>query len=128
MDRWLDNIVADRGEGSRAAKVVRARPRDLEEGCTTIDDEWIVERATYDGPGRCNRLYPSYANPRLVAGASVADDVLKCALKPIVAADYARPVSEAQLNRLRAAFPLGVCDYSRPGIGQSITRATWQRF
>jgi uncharacterized tannase-like protein DUF6351 len=30
--------------------------------------------------------------------------------------------------RLRAAFPRGVCDYSKPGIGQHGTAGTWLRY
>jgi hypothetical protein len=128
MDRWLDNIAADRAAGTPAEKVVRARPKDIEDSCTTIGGEKIVERATYDGPGRCNQLYPSYGDPRVAAGSPVAIDILKCALKPIRLADYSQPLSEAQLKRLRTVFQAGVCDYSRPGMGQEVTRTTWQRF
>jgi len=32
------------------------------------------------------------------------------------------------LERLRAVFPGGVCDYSRPGVGQQITKVTWQKY
>jgi len=56
---------------------------------------------------------------RIQAGGPVAGDVLKCQLKPLNAADYlpAR-FSAAQLARLYAAFPDGVCDWSKPGVGQ----------
>jgi len=33
-----------------------------------------------------------------------------------------------QLQRLKAAFPIGVCNYTRPGIGQEVTRTVWQQF
>jgi hypothetical protein len=124
----IRNLAADTGDGSRTAKVARAKPSELVDACVTVGGERIVEPASYDRPGRCNQLYPAYSNPRLVAGAPLADDVLKCALKPIVATDYARPLTEDQLRRLRAAFPAGVCDYARPGVGQRITQATWLRF
>jgi hypothetical protein len=29
---------------------------------------------------------------------------------------------------LKAIFPLGVCDYSRPGVGQQPPDGTWQMF
>jgi iron complex transport system substrate-binding protein len=29
---------------------------------------------------------------------------------------------------LKAIFPLGVCDYSRPGVGQQPRDGTWQMF
>lgn len=51
-------------------------------------------------------------------------DVLKCQLKPFDAAsaDYAGAVfSVVQVTRLRAVFPDGVCDWTKPGVGQSST-------
>ncbi len=58
----------------------------------------------------------------------MTDDVLKCALKPINPADYSQTLSAGQLERLKAIFPTGVCDYSRPGIGQQVTKTPWQRY
>src|SRR5207253_7558313 len=62
-------------------------------------------------------------SPRQVAGGPLAENILKCQLKPINLADYftpAGPVSftATQLARLQATFPGGVCDWSRPGVGQ----------
>jgi hypothetical protein len=128
MDRWLDNIAADRAPGTRAEKVARSRPADLQDSCTATDGEKVIERASYKGPGRCNQLYPSYGDPRIAARGPLTNDVLKCSLKPVNAADYTQRLSAAELQRLRAIFPSGVCDYSRPGVGQGVTRLTWQRF
>jgi hypothetical protein len=128
MDRWLDNIAADRAEGPLSAKVLRDKPTDLLDSCWSIDGERIVERATYDGPGRCNQMYPSHGDPRLASGAPLTDDILKCALKPISAVEYAQPLTARQLDRLRAIFPSGVCDYRQPGVGQQRSLSTWQRF
>ena len=33
-----------------------------------------------------------------------------------------------KLERLKAIFPSGVCDYSRPGVGQQVTKTTWLRY
>jgi len=63
-----------------------------------------------------------------IAGEPISDDVLKCALKPIDPDDYAGRLTDAELQRLRVLFPEGVCDYSRPGVGQEHAVATWQRF
>ena len=32
------------------------------------------------------------------------------------------PLTAEQLERLKAVFPEGVCDYTRPGIGQEVTQ------
>jgi len=126
MDRWLDGIAADNGSGSLPAKVARNKPADLTDGCYTTDGERVVEPASYDGRGRCNQLYPPHANPRIAAGGPLTHDVLKCSLKPLTPAEYSRALSPEQLRRLKAIFPSGVCDYSRPGIRQPITQTTGQ--
>jgi hypothetical protein len=90
--------------------------------------EQITERATHDEPSRCNQLYPVYADPRMVAGGPLSDDILKCELKPVRETDYSRSLTAEQLARLKAIFPTGVCDYTRVGVGQEVTTATWQKF
>jgi hypothetical protein len=64
-----------------------------------------------------------HSSPRQVAGGPLTENVLKCQLKPIDPADYvsvANPVgvTGVHLARLRAVFPAGVCDWSKPGVGQ----------
>ena len=60
-----------------------------------------------------------HSSPRQVAGGPLAENILKCQLKPLDVASYA-PVTftAAQLARLGAAFPDGACDWSKPGVGQ----------
>jgi hypothetical protein len=126
MDRWLDNIRADSASGTLDEKVARDKPADLADGCWTTYGEHIVEPATFDGQGRCNQLYPPHGDPRIAAGGPLTDDVLKCAVKPVDPVDYSHPLTTSQLARLKATFPAGVCDYSRPGVGQQVTTTTWQ--
>jgi hypothetical protein len=128
MDRWLDNIAADRMAGTLLEKMMRDRPADLADGCRATDGEKIVERAGYGVPSRCNRLYPPHADPRIAAGGPVTDDVLKCQLKPLSLSDYSHPLTEHQWSRLKLVFPTGVCDYTKPGLGHQITRHTWQTY
>jgi hypothetical protein len=128
MDRWLDKVEADSTTGTRAAKIYRDRPKGLSDSCVATDGELIVEPASYNGPGRCNQMYPAHGDPRIAAGSPLSNDVLKCALKPLNEADYAQPLNADELHRLQAVFPGGVCDYSRPGVGQDRTTLTWQKF
>jgi hypothetical protein len=60
-----------------------------------------------------------HSSPRQVAGGQLTEDVLKCQLRPINRVDY-NPVtlSDAQFARLQAVFPDGVCDFTKPGVGQ----------
>lgn len=128
MNRWLDNIAADTSSASAAAKVVHDKPADLADACWTEQGEKIVEPQTYDGPGRCNQLYPAHADPRIVAGSPLTDEVLKCQLKPISASDYTQPVTPEQMARLKSTFPQGVCDYTRPGVAQQHVEGAWRRY
>ena len=62
---------------------------------------------------------PKHASPRQIAGGPLAENILKCRLKPVDKADYPPSTfSAAQFARLRAAFPSGGCDWSKPGVGQ----------
>lgn len=67
--------------------------------------------------GPCQTALRVTSTPRMVAGMPLTDDVLKCQLKPVSQADYQTTLTAEQLNRLRAIFPEGVCDYSKPGVG-----------
>jgi hypothetical protein len=128
MDLWLDNIAADHAAGTQAQRVARSKPAGLTDGCWTIDGERIAERAIYNGSGICNQLYPPHGDPRIAAGGPVTDDVLKCALKPVSLSDYSQHLTAEQFTRLRAAFPGGVCDYSRTGRASQETTLTWQAY
>lgn len=127
MAAWLDALTADRTSSSQREKIVRHRPVAAVDGCWDSSGNRIDEPATFDGPGKCNTLYPNHKNPRLVAGAPLADDVLKCQLKPIDAKDYDVSLTAEEMTRLKAIFPGGVCDYSKPGIGQVPLAGTYQR-
>ena len=103
------------------------RPR---EGCMTRDEHptFIAETQRREPSTRCEHLYPSASFPREEAGADVAADVVKCRLKPIDPADYAVRFTAAERDRLRAIFPTGVCDWSRPGVDQQPPAGTWLSF
>jgi hypothetical protein len=128
MDSWLDRIAIDRSNEPLAVKAVRNKPSEVADACWTEAGERIVEPAVYGGAGRCNQLYPPYADPRIAAGGPLADDILKCALRPVDARDYKQPLTPDQVARLKAVFPLGVCDYSRPGVGQRPVNGTWKKY
>ncbi|HEV8147091.1 MAG TPA: DUF6351 family protein [Bryobacteraceae bacterium] len=103
MTQWLDT---------------KTKPAAAVDGCWTKEGSRIDEPATFDGPGKCNDLFPSHKNPRLVAGAPLTDDIAKCQLRPVNPADYKVQFTSSELQELRAIFPGGVCDYSKPGVMQ----------
>jgi hypothetical protein len=118
MAAWLDAIKADPAPLTHA-KVVALKPAAAKDTCwSPLLGHMVVEKASAEAGGQCNGWYPLHSQPRLVAGEPATADVMKCALKPLSAADYAVSLTPDQLARLRAVFPTGVCDYSRPGQEQ----------
>ena len=119
MSAWLDALAADTSSRPAIDKVVARQAGAAVDGCWDATGTRIDEPATFDGQGRCNTLYPNHTNPRLVAGAPLADDVLKCQLKPIDRRrDYKVTFTADEIGALRRIFPGGVCDYSKPGVNQ----------
>jgi len=65
---------------------------------------------------------------RIQAGGPVAGDVLKCQLKPVTTTNYTVTFTPAELVRLNMIFLQGVCDWTKPGIGQLLIADTWLRY
>jgi len=126
MGIWLASISVDTGTYSTTLeKVIHNKPAALTNGCYTVDNVKIDEPPTALPTGQCNDLYPVHSTPRLVAGATLSDDILKCQLRPFVAEDYAQPLTSSQAARLKTVFPDGVCDFRVPGVGQAPLKSTW---
>jgi hypothetical protein len=119
MDQWLANIADDDGPGAPAQKVVRNKPAALVDSCYDAS----INRIT--NASQCAQMFPYYKDPRLVAGALATDDVFKCALKPIDAADYNPPLNAAQLASVSSVFPSGVCDWKATPAGKVPLADTW---
>ena len=126
MDQWLTTLEQSGASGHLS--VVAAKPADLVDACWTASGVKIAEKQVYQGSTACNRLYPSHAAPRLVAGEPLTADVVVCRLRPVDPAEYRVSLTAAQLARLRAVFPRGVCDYTRPGEWQENPAQTWLFF
>jgi hypothetical protein len=128
MDAWLTAIDNDHQFGSARAKVLRDKPTDATDGCWTGTGARIDETATLGTTGQCNSLYPSFADTRQAAGEPLVDNVLKCQLKPLDFTSYAVTFTAAGQATLKSAFPNGVCDYTRRGVGQVRPAGVWQHF
>jgi hypothetical protein len=117
---WVEAYTSDPDPGSRRERVVRNRPADAVDGCWRDESTFIAEPQTlgHEAATECDRLFPSWTFPRHVAGGPLAANVLKCALVPPSREAYTVELSNAQWQRLQAVFPSGVCDWSRPGVGQ----------
>src|SRR5690606_20764529 len=98
MNRWLDAIKADSSNRPLLERIAAARPSDLTDDCFDENGERIIEPAVFDltsvltktqgDQSRCNALFPPHAGLRLVAGAPLTNDIMKCSLKPIDYDDY----------------------------------------
>ncbi|MES2974611.1 MAG: DUF6351 family protein [Pseudomonadota bacterium] len=128
MDTWLSAVKADTSGATLAQKVVTHRPADLKDACWKSGVKYEEEQTAF-GDGTCNSptFYPAGTTPRMAAGGPLADDIAKCQLKPLDAADYAVTFAPAQWVLLQNVFPQGVCDWSKPGMSQQPSRP-WQSF
>ena len=81
-----------------------------------------------DAGAKCNQLFPVHENVRIAAGGPIAGDILKCRLKPIDFGQYQQTFTDSERARVRAIFPDGVCDWSRPGVNQRPLKDTWLAF
>lgn len=123
LDHWLTNISADGSGRTLAQKVVSDKPSDAVDAC------FVNPGAPDPGtpsPGQpteitdmsqCGTLYPHYGDTRTASGALLTDDVIQCQLKPLNPKDYSVTFTTAEWAQLKQAFPTGVCDYSKPGVG-----------
>ena len=127
MNKWLDNMAADPAPLS-IDKVVRNKPAEAVDAYWDGAGKRFVEKATFAGKGGFNTMYPVHSEPRMVAGAPLTNDVLKCQLKPINYADYKVTFTVAQKARMSSIFPSGVCDFSKPGVEQVPLKSTYRRY
>ena len=125
VDEWMANSRAnpDRSVADNApARAVDACFDNDGELIAAGDGVWngILE----EGPeGECAKRFEIYSGSRLEAGAPFTNDVFKCHLMPVRTAaaeglygDW--EPTDAQLERLEAVFPEGVCDYGLPDKGR----------
>ena len=121
MDRWLGAIEADTSSDALAAKVVKNKPADLASGCWKPEDAGDVRLGNEirDIKQCTDTWYKVSDIPRTVAamGSRDATFITKCQLKPLAKTDYGATFTEEQWARLQAAFPNGVCDWSKADAG-----------
>jgi hypothetical protein len=124
MDTWLSALNASAPKSwlndvRTQAAVIAAKPAGVVDLCYLTGDTNFTTPITDMAKCDADPRLPKHASPRQVAGGSVAEDILKCTLKPLVFSDYTGiTFSATQQTRLNAVFPNGVCDWSKPGVGQ----------
>jgi hypothetical protein len=124
MDTWLSDLMVSAPKATlnavrTQAQVIDAKPASAFDLCYLTGDVTFSSKVTDMALCDADPRLKSHASPRQVAGGPLAENILKCQLKPLDSADYV-PVtfSDTQLARLHAAFPEGVCDWTKPGVGQ----------
>lgn len=119
--KWVAAYKADTADGTQRAKVIRDKPAEAVDGCWRSQTQFIAEAQTLSSAPNttCNTLFPSWTFPRYQAGGTLAANIAKCTLKPIATSDYRVAFTAAELLRLNAIFPNGVCDFTKPGVNQT---------
>jgi hypothetical protein len=116
MDQWLTAVERDTSTRTLPQKIISDRPADVTDEC-------------YSGTGLMlsHSLCPSgvvnvEGTPRTVAGDPITTDANKCQLQPLSRNSYGGiTFTDAEWAQLQKTFPSGVCDFSKPGVGQQPT-------
>jgi hypothetical protein len=117
-DQWLDALDAYMGTHpsvSRSEAIVRARPPGTQDQCRVL---------VAGPPGSFEEGILRQTSPRQAAGGPMSEDVMKCTLKDVDRSDYP-PLTDEEFAQIQAAFPEGVCDYSKPDVGAQPRTQTW---
>ena len=133
MDRWITGIKADTGDKSQRQKVLDNRPGATvgspaaKDACFSNSQGTLIAQETItDDSGICGSTYPSYSGTRFEAGMPLANDIIKCQLKPVDLSEYGTPLTVNQTARINSIFPNGTCDPAAPGVGFEISRKSWR--
>jgi hypothetical protein len=119
LDQWLTNIENDPSTLPIDLKVRANKPADAHDMCLT--NTGAAEPLNDVGLGTAACPVKFQGSPRQVAGGPLAENVFKCSVKPLNFSDPAYggvTFTADQQARLAAAFPAGVCDWSKLGVGQ----------
>ncbi len=125
IDEWMANIAAHPGRS-----VAENRPAAAVDSCFDASGGLIARGdgvwsgVLDDRPaGACTERFPIYSSSRRVAGGPYEGGVFKCALQPVTEAigdgvyGSWQP-TPAEVARLEAIFPTGVCDFTQPDLGR----------
>jgi hypothetical protein len=129
LDEWLTNLAKTDAHDSMPERLAAAKPRDATNRCVLPDGKEVTGGwDIYDDAGPCRDAYPVYAEPRIAAGSPQRADIIKCRLMPATDARLDVAFSDAQQARLARIFPEGVCDWSKPGVGQQSPVGVWRTY
>ncbi|MEV2276990.1 DUF6351 family protein [Nocardiopsis sp. NPDC049922] len=136
LDVWATGVLERRRRAPDRPvmdHVRAARPAWLTDACWVGDGprRRVVGEQLPLGTGSgdtCAEAFPTHASPRMVAGAPVTSDVIRCRRVPFDADAHPAEFTKEQADRAARVFADGVCDWSAPGEGQQGLAGTWLRF
>jgi hypothetical protein len=120
IDKWVGAMKTNTS-ATVEAKIIASRPMEAVDYCYLTADVAFGTQVTDAAACDADPKLVPHASPRQVAGGPQVENILKCQLKPFAAADYASSptaFTPDQLTRLGKVFMTGVCDFSKPGVGQ----------
>lgn len=121
MDKWLGAVRADTSAKTLEQKIVADRPTEGFDFCYLSNDTKFQRKVTDQVQCDLDPGLKPHSSPRQVAGGPITEDILKCQLKAFNPDDYPRVQVDPDttlITRLANAFPDGVCDWAKPGVGQ----------
>ena len=123
---WSWDIEADTSSTSVEEKVINNRPADVNDACFNnagaTDSDLLVDVGLDSATCQVGVMTKTMSSPHVVAGGPLAENVFKCQLKPLNVSDSdyrGTAFTPNQVARLAAVFPNGVCDWTKPGVGQT---------
>ena len=135
LDRWLDAVdVATRGTARPTTDagwqklLGSTRPKGLTDNCVTPDGQAFISDDVYETDNPCTKAFVIHGDPRTAAGAPRSNEIIKCQLTKVDDTTYGTPLTPDQQARLARIFPDGVCDWTRPSVGQVPLQGTWLRY
>lgn len=122
MDEWLEKVEADPNTIPLARKIVANKPFGVHDRC--ILPTGAAALCTLK---LLDLVQTNLSTPRQEAGGPVTNDRVACQRRPVRRGDASflgLGLTDGQWKRLTALFPGGVCDWSKPGVGQGAAK-TW---
>ncbi|MDM0074073.1 DUF6351 family protein [Variovorax sp. J2P1-59] len=124
MDTWLSSLVTTAPKATlnserTSAQVLASKPSTAFDYCYLSTDTTFSTKVTDQAICDADPKLAIHSSPRQVSGGPRAENILKCTLKPLNFGEYPGiTFTGTQQGRLQAVFSTGVCDYTKPGVGQ----------
>ena len=124
MDAWLSSLLTSAPKATlnaerTQAQVVAAKPAAAVDLCYLTGDTTFATKVFDQSVCDADARLAKHSSPHQVAGGPLTENILKCQLKAVAFSDYTGiTFTASQQTRLTATFPSGVCDWSKPGVGQ----------